>query len=768
MEIQTADTEDAIVKGKRMINLASVWIIVIFTVIAVTLLGIFALVYSSILNREMNSALREEASVLSDNADYQIMEPLRSEPARRLAAKEGLSDTVRSVAQKGEAGSLEIQAMSEWCAAACAATSPCDRVLLYFPEAQMAVGSDGVHFLGDKKYTVRESVYSFLIDTEPESTVWLRRMFAENGEDVPYIVYVGPLPGIFPGGKTPMLVSAVREEKLHAMLRRSLRTLSDADRVFISDIQGVIWSAEDTSLVGSTLPAARLSGQASRLQDGQQALLAESSSSVNGFIYVLARPYRGWLRDYGNTFSLLMLLCVVLLGGGMIAVLWVLMAHYSRPMRRLIRHYAIPESEKNGGSLMASPIEHFSRIETALQDMSKNQVRQAEFLAKNREVLRAAWLNCLMTGEAHYTSPMPQLGIDFPYPHFQVVMLSGAPSPEIEQDVLSRFPEGFEVAAFTGREKERIFLINHGMDENAVPDILRRASETLDAKNIPLVFGVGILADTESRVQVSFRCARRALSSRYFGDSGRVFVFEAKDTPKTEEAMNQLISRLFSLASLIQRQAADEANEEIDALVAQLKEHTPYLNVMRSVMLTAAMFLCKIVYDMKGTPEDVFGDDLTNTYYHIEDISAFSSRLKEDSMTLIAYLSRESSESNRSVVQYAILHIRNTPPAELSTQSIADALSISTGHLSRVFHQETGKKLVDYLQEVRMEHAVRLIKENELTNEQICEAIGYSRLQYFSAKFKEYYGVSLNEYRRRCRSEEGAIQGDGTSQKPSP
>ena len=125
-------------------------------------------------------------------------------------------------------------------------------------------------------------------------------------------------------------------------------------------------------------------------------------------------------------------------------------------------------------------------------------------------------------------------------------------------------------------------------------------------------------------------------------------------------------------------------------------------------------------------------------------------------MTLMAYLSRENSESNRSVVQYAVLHIRNTPPAELSTQSIADALSISTGHLSRVFHQETGKKLVDYLQEVRMEHAARLIRETEMTNEQICEAVGYSRLPYFSAKFKEYFGVSLNDCRRRRRSGQDA------------
>ena len=739
-------------KGKPKINLASIWIIVIFTVIAVTLLGIFMLVYSSVLTREMNSTLREEVSILSDNADYQIMDAIRTEPARRLTARQGLLDTVQSVSSKGEADSAQIKAMAEWCAAVGVAISACDRVVLYFPEIQMAVGSDGVHFLSDKKYAVRESAYSFLLNAEPESMVWFRQVFPESGEDVPYIVYAGPMPGIFPERKTPVIMAAVREEKLHTLLRRSLRTLGDADMVFLSDVQGVIWSAEDTSLVGTTLPIAQLSGRPCRLQDGREVLLAESSSAASGFIYVLARPDRGWLGDHGSTLTMVAVLCLVLLGAGLIAVLWVLMAHYSRPMRRLIRHFAIPESPVNGSGLVSSPIEHFSRIETALEDMSNATEQQAQFLEQNQEVLRTAWLNCLLSGEAHYSGSMPQLGIDFPHPFFQVVMLSDEIPPGIEESVLARFPEGFVTEAFTTREKERVFLINHGTDQDAVPDILRQASGMLDEENIPVVFGVGILAETESRVQVSFRCARRALSGRYFGDSGRVFVFEAKDTPRSDKAMNQLISRLFSLSSMIRRQASEEADEEIDAIIAQLKEHTPYLNVMRSVMLTAAMLLCQIVYDMKSTPEEVFGSDLMSAYYHIEDIGTFSARLKEDSMTLIAYLSRESSESNKSVVQYAILHIRNTPPAELSTQSIADALSISTGHLSRVFHQETGKKLVDYLQEVRMEHAARLLREGEMTNEQICEAVGYSRLQYFASKFREYYGMTLNDYRRRCSS----------------
>ena len=747
-------------KGKRMINVASIWIIVIFTVIAVTLLGIFILVYSSAQNREAYSTLREEASILSDNADYQILTPIRTEPIRRLTAKEGLMETVQSVSLKGEADSTEVKKMSEWCSSACAAISVCDRVLLYFPEAEMAVGSDGVHFIGDKKYTVKKSIYSFLVNVEPEDIVWLRQTLSENGEEIPYIVYAGPLPGVFSEGKTPMIVSAVKEEKLHTMLQGSLRTLGDSDQVFLSDMQGVIWSAADTSLVGFSLPNVQSGDPTCRLQDGQEVLLAESSSAASGFIYVLARPRTGWLGNFSSTFTLLAVLCIVLLCAGMAGVLWVQVTHYSRPMRRLIRHYDIPESDENSGSLVTSPIEHFSRIETALQDMSKIKTEQARFLQKNQKTLRNAWLDCLMSGEAHYTGPMPQLGIDFPYPRFQVVMLSDVPSPETEKNVLACFPDKCTVEAFTSRQKERVFLINHDMDDDAVPQILLQASEILDKKDVSLAFGVGIPVDTESRVQVSFRCARRALSNRYFGEAGRVSVFEEKNIPKGEEALPRLISHLNTLTSLIQRQSAEEADREIDAIVAQLKEHTPYLNIVRSVMLTSAMFLCKIVYDMKGNPEDVFGEDLMNTYYHIEDISAFSTRLREDSMTLMAYLSSESSESNRSVVQYAVLHIRNTTPAELSTQSIADALSISTGHLSRVFHQETGKKLVDYLQEVRMEHAARLIRENELTNEEICEAIGYSRLQYFSSKFKEYYGVSLNEYRRRYCEGQGAPQED--------
>ena len=160
--------------GKRRVNLASIWIIVIFTVIAVTLVAIFAMVYSSVLNREKYAVLREEATQLADSADYQIMEPLRSGAAQRLSGREGLAEIVLDMARSDEADAPRIQTLSQQCAAVCAVIAPCEKVCLYFPGLRMAVGSDGVHFPNDKKYTVNKSNYDFLAEVEPDSTVWMR------------------------------------------------------------------------------------------------------------------------------------------------------------------------------------------------------------------------------------------------------------------------------------------------------------------------------------------------------------------------------------------------------------------------------------------------------------------------------------------------------------------------------------------------------------------------------------------------------------------
>ena len=748
--------------GRRSVNLVSMWIVVIFSVIAVTLVAMLLLVYGSIRNQELRYTLHEQITVLADNADAQVMEPIRSEAVRRLALKAGFSELVQTICGKDEADSREIRVLAGWCAEVNAAIPQSNRVDVYFPDRAMVVGSEGVRFLADKKYAVQASNYAFLVGLEAGETAWMRHVFYENGEHVPYIVYVRPCPGVFPKDNTPVIVTSVQEQRLHELVQKSLRTLSEGDEIFLADFEGVVLSARDETLIGAKLPLAESAMQAVKLQNGVSALLAESGDATGRFTYVLAHPDQGWLRRYDSTVSMWVILCVALIILGMIGVLRVLMTNYAQPMKRLMRHFSIPETKRES-RLISSPSEHFTQIETALMDMTRDREERERYLVQSRPALRAAWLNCLVSGEASYTAPMPQLEIDFPHPFFQAVLLSAQPTEEQEKRIMKGFAEaGFVVAAFDSREKERVYLVNHAGDERALPAALEKIAAQMP-ENSGVSFGVGILAATADMIPASFRCARRALSSRYFDQKSVVCVFDPSAARvKSEDALPPLIAQLYNLTGLVRRQPVEDVDKAIDDLAARLRESVSSLSVMRSIMLLAAASLCKSAYDMKVTPEAVYGDDLMNVYYHIGDINEFTARLKQDCRALNACLSRESSESNRSLVQYAIHHIHSMPPAELSQQSIADALSISTGHLSRVFHQETGKKLVDYLQEVRMNHAARLLSEGVMTNEQICEAVGYSRLPYFSAKFKEFFGLTLTEYRRKIRYEgNGETKGDG-------
>jgi len=760
-------------RRKRKMNVVSVWIIVIFTVIAVTLVSLFMLVYSSILRSEVQDTLREQVKVLRDNADTQVIDVIQTQLARRLATNDISTGYITALAEGHIPSIAEIRTLSSNFAQVRASFPQCERIELYFPSSGVVIGSHGVQYLNDRKYTVSNPVMDYMRSLYPAENVWLKRVVPDGSTTKNVFTYLRLYPGVFAAGQEPMLAVSIEETNFLSLLRTSMRTLAADDTIILVQTDGMIWSIEnadesDLLLIGTALPETVFSTDSIHLANGRSGILVEAASASGAWNYALLRPSTSRVSGYGALVSIWAILCVIMLFIGLAMVLRVMVKHYSGPMQRLMD--TLPQDRDENaqkGWKLSSPSDHFLQLETVLSDMNKLREERDYFTTHNKPLLRQAWLNCFILGEAHYAQPQPQLEIEFPHPHFQVVITSATPTDE-EMSIIRRAFAGrpWVMETFESREKETVFLFNHAEDQFSLPALLEEAANRLAETESSLVFGVGILSPDDELVAASFRCARRALSVRYFEKNQRVCVFDpAARHAEAENALSQIISQLTELTSLIRRSSQEEVDHAIDSIVNQLKETTPYLNTMRSIMLLSAMFLSKVVYDMKGAPEHVYGENLLNAYYHISDISEFSHRLKQDSACLRQYLSQESSPGNRSVVQYAIHHIRNSEPAALSIHTIAEAIGISTGHLSRMFHQETGRKLVDYLQEVRMEHAARLLQEGRLSNEEICDRIGYSRLQYFASKFKEHYGLTLNEYRLNSRySSENAPKNESSDE----
>lgn len=88
-------------------------------------------------------------------------------------------------------------------------------------------------------------------------------------------------------------------------------------------------------------------------------------------------------------------------------------------------------------------------------------------------------------------------------------------------------------------------------------------------------------------------------------------------------------------------------------------------------------------------------------------------------------------------------YIQNNYMNEVKLSSIAELLSVSQEHLSRVFKQEVGIGFKEYLVRFRLQKAEDMLKhEPGRAVSEVAYACGFNDGNYFSYKFKEAYGVS--------------------------
>ena len=113
------------------------------------------------------------------------------------------------------------------------------------------------------------------------------------------------------------------------------------------------------------------------------------------------------------------------------------------------------------------------------------------------------------------------------------------------------------------------------------------------------------------------------------------------------------------------------------------------------------------------------------------------------------------SPSEWNLVLTAIQIIRNhCHDTGLTLGSIAEMLKVSKAHLSRIFHNLTGKRFADYLRTVRIERACLMLKESYLTIEEIVGSCGLRDVPSFYKNFSLSTGMTPNEYRRAYASVE--------------
>lgn len=93
-------------------------------------------------------------------------------------------------------------------------------------------------------------------------------------------------------------------------------------------------------------------------------------------------------------------------------------------------------------------------------------------------------------------------------------------------------------------------------------------------------------------------------------------------------------------------------------------------------------------------------------------------------------------------VRQTMNQIREKYQEALTVESLAEELGISGDRLRHLFKQETGMTVLDYLIQIRMEHAKKMLRDKRIKVYEIAEKVGYKNSQYFSQVFRKMVGVN--------------------------
>ena len=139
----------------------------------------------------------------------------------------------------------------------------------------------------------------------------------------------------------------------------------------------------------------------------------------------------------------------------------------------------------------------------------------------------------------------------------------------------------------------------------------------------------------------------------------------------------------------------------------------------------------------------------SNRPFPVNDNQSLVACVTEDFRVLCHNLKNRRHRSEHNVIERVVQYLDEHLDEDISHEVIAAKYRLHPGYLSRLFKQEMGETLSEYLLRIKIEKAAQLLKEDRHKIGEIAGMVGYNTSSYFSVMFKKYTGCTPREYCQR-------------------
>lgn len=395
----------------------------------------------------------------------------------------------------------------------------------------------------------------------------------------------------------------------------------------------------------------------------------------------------------------------------------------------------------------------------------EHNAKRDTLLEESLSVLQMHFINNLIlqrtTNVKRILSKADSLGIPLGGPAFQIILLNCNPSeqyvlkPQHEQDV----EHWHMIQCFNEMKKdypnvfccaldidEFLFLINLNDAKDSESIIVQGLCQKFlelykQPKYVPQI-GIGEAVDSIERIKDSYRSAQMALYRAVWNKEK--YIFYGPDRSQQLRFFHQppeaqCIERDTIL--MITQSRFAEASEKLRQLFGCYYAAYADFDLLREA--------CKRILMYTDAALTNASEELKN-----EQLAASTDRALTADELLDLMLSKINGnpgvtvQNHSKIISKVTTYMKDHYMENISLQDLAKEVFLSPGHLSLTFRKETGMKINDWLNCLRIEQA-KLLLADDIPITEIAEHVGFSSYKYFSMMFLKYANMSARNYRNQ-------------------
>ncbi|SFS57666.1 response regulator [Paenibacillus sp. BC26] len=289
-------------------------------------------------------------------------------------------------------------------------------------------------------------------------------------------------------------------------------------------------------------------------------------------------------------------------------------------------------------------------------------------------------------------------------------------------------------------------------EDNIMNTAVEISMEISRRVELTAITGISKVSEEIADISTLYKQAQKAVHTRFYSGSNPIITFEEIEdrTDVPFEDLPNLEAVYQDLKTLMIYSTAADVREFVDKYLGdRVSRHDA--NYVKSFAFMVMNITRIILQEANQTFRDLAEDDMKiwkqfsqpDTPIHV------SEKIYQWLMSIIDRLSEKNTSKNTKVVDTIIGIIKSKYHEQITIEDISKSVYLSGRYANALFKKEVGKTIFDYVIEVRIDAAKKLLKDKDSRVASVAEEVGYMNTSYFCLAFKKNVGMTPAEYKSK-------------------